>query len=128
MQSSSRRPSATHLQALGRARDGESVSSPRSSSGDPSPRIQEAATDNRHFQLDVRSARVADLPALGAIERVYPLLQPQLILSGYTVSGSDLAPGDSTHRLEKLGARNRTQATLLYRELEIDASDQLRPG
>jgi DNA-binding NarL/FixJ family response regulator len=29
--------------------------------------------------------------------------------------------------LAKLGARNRTQATLLYRELEIDASDQIRP-
>lgn len=29
--------------------------------------------------------------------------------------------------LAKLGARNRTQATLLYRELEIDASDQMRP-
>jgi DNA-binding NarL/FixJ family response regulator len=28
--------------------------------------------------------------------------------------------------LAKLGARNRTQATLLYRELEIDASDQIR--
>jgi DNA-binding NarL/FixJ family response regulator len=30
--------------------------------------------------------------------------------------------------LAKLGVRNRTQATLLYRELEIDASDQFRPG
>lgn len=28
-----------------------------------------------------------------------------LLTLGYTVSGSDLAPGDSTHRLEKLGAR-----------------------
>ena len=28
-----------------------------------------------------------------------------LLTLGYTVSGSDLAPGDSTHRLEKLCAR-----------------------
>jgi DNA-binding NarL/FixJ family response regulator len=29
--------------------------------------------------------------------------------------------------LAKLGVRNRTQASLLYGELEIDASDQIRP-
>jgi DNA-binding NarL/FixJ family response regulator len=29
--------------------------------------------------------------------------------------------------LAKLGVRNRTQASLLYAELEIDASDQIRP-
>lgn len=29
--------------------------------------------------------------------------------------------------MAKLGVRNRTQASLLYRELEIEASDQMRP-
>jgi len=88
MESSSRRSSTTHLQALGRARDGEFVSSPRSTFADPTPRPQEAAPNNRHFALDIRLARFTDLPAIGSIERVYPLLQPQLSLSGYNASSS----------------------------------------
>jgi hypothetical protein len=91
MQSSSRRSSATHLQALGRARDGEFVSSPRSASAEPTLRTQEAVSTDRHFSLDVRLARFTDLPAVGSIERVYPLLQPQLSLSGYNASSSLLA-------------------------------------
>src|SRR6478735_1207565 len=91
MQSSSRRPSATHLQALGRARDGEFVSSPRSTSADPAPRSQDVAPENRRFPLDIRLARFTDLPALGSMERVYPLLQPQLSLSGYNASSALLS-------------------------------------
>jgi hypothetical protein len=91
MQSSSRRSSATHLQALERARDGEFVSSPQSSSGAPSPRGREAAPENPHFSLIVRQARVSDLPGLGRIERAYPLLQPRLSLSGYNASSSVLS-------------------------------------
>jgi hypothetical protein len=91
MQSSSRRPSAIHLQALGRARDGEFVSSPQSTSADPAPRSQDVAPENRRFPLDIRLARFTDLPALGSIERVYPLLQPQLSLSGYNASSALLS-------------------------------------
>jgi hypothetical protein len=91
MQSSSRRSSATHLQALGRARDGEFASSPPSNSADPSLRTQGAAPSNRPFALEVRVAGFTDLPAIGGIERVYPLLQPQLILSGYNPASSLLA-------------------------------------
>ncbi|HET9659579.1 MAG TPA: hypothetical protein VFP05_04575 [Thermomicrobiales bacterium] len=91
MQKPSHRPSAIHLQALGRARDGEFASSPRSTSAEPTLRPQEAAPKNRHFPLDVRLARFTDLPAIGSIERVYPLLQPQLSLSGYNASSSLLA-------------------------------------
>ena len=91
MQSSSRRQSANHLQALGRARDGEFASSPQSTAAGPSPRTREAAPANRHFTLGVRLARFTDLPSIGGIERVYPLLQPQLSLSGYNASSSLIA-------------------------------------
>lgn len=91
MQSSSRRSSATHLQALGRARDGEFASSPPSSSGAPSPWDRDAAPQDRELSLTVRQASVTDLPGLGRIERVYPLLQPQLSLSGYNASAAVLA-------------------------------------
>lgn len=91
MQSSARRSSATHLQALGRARDGEFVSSPRSSTADPTLRSQDAVSQERHFSLKIRLARFTDLPAIGAIERVYPLLQPQLSLSGYNAPSSLLS-------------------------------------
>ena len=98
MQSSSRRLSATHLQALGRARDGEIVSPPQSSSDIPPPRNQGAAPENRHFSLAVRQAKVTDLPGIGRIERAYPLLQPQLSLVGYNAPSSLVAgrlPGSS---------------------------------
>lgn len=91
MQSSSHRLSATHLQALGRARDGEVVSSPQSSSEVPSPRNQGAAPENRHFSLSVRQAKLTDLPGIGRIERTFPLLQPELSLSGYNAPASLLA-------------------------------------
>jgi hypothetical protein len=91
MQSSSRRPSATHLQALGRARDGEFASSPRSTSADPTFRSQDATSESRRFPLDIRLARFTDLPAIGSMERVYPLLQPQLSLRGYNASSSLLS-------------------------------------
>jgi len=98
MQSSSRRLSATHLQALGRARDGDVVSSPQSSSDVLSPRNLEAAPENRHFSLAVRQAKLIDLPGIGRIERTYPLLQPQLSLVGYNAPSSVVAgrlPGSS---------------------------------
>jgi hypothetical protein len=41
--------------------------------------------------LIVRQARVTDLPSIGRIERAYPLLQPQLSLSGYNASASVLS-------------------------------------
>ncbi len=91
MQSSSRRLSATHLQALGRARDGEVVSPPQSSSEVLTPPNSEPAPDNRHFSLAVRQARLTDVPGIGRIERTYPLLQPQLSLSGYNAPGSVMA-------------------------------------
>ncbi|MCO5221264.1 MAG: hypothetical protein M9947_06720 [Thermomicrobiales bacterium] len=91
MQSSSSRLSVTHLQALERARDGEFVSSPQSSSPGQSARPREAAPENRHFTLVVRQARFTDVPGLARIERVYPLLQPQLTLSGYNASASVVA-------------------------------------
>ena len=49
----------------------------------PSPGNPEAAPENRHFSLSVRPARFTDLPGIGRIERIYPLLQPQLSLNGY---------------------------------------------
>lgn len=91
MQSSSRRLSATHLQALGRARDGEPVSPPQTSPDLPTARSQGVAPENRHFSLAVRQAKMTDLPGIGRIERTYPLLQPQLSLSGYNAPGSLLA-------------------------------------
>ena len=91
MQSSSRRLSATYLQALGRARDGEADSSPQSSSDIPTHRNQGAAPANRHFSLAVRHAKMTDLPGIGRIERVYPLLQPQLSLVGYNAPSSVVA-------------------------------------
>jgi hypothetical protein len=91
MQSSSRRLSATHLQALGRARDGEVRSSPQSSPEIPTPRNQGAAPENRHFSLAVRQAKLSDLPGIGRIERTYPLLQPHLSLIGYNAPSSLVA-------------------------------------
>jgi hypothetical protein len=91
MQSSSRRSSAAHLQALERAQDGEFVSSPQGTPRSSSPGSREAATDSHSFSLTVRRAKVTDLPGLGRIERAYPLLQPQLSLSGYNASASVLS-------------------------------------
>ena len=47
-----------------------------------------ADPQNRPLSLDVRVARLTDLPALGGIDRVYPLWQPQLSVSGYNPSSS----------------------------------------
>lgn len=45
-------------------------------------------SENPRFCLDVRPARMTDLPDLGRIERFYPLLQPLLSMTGYNVSAS----------------------------------------
>ncbi len=110
MQSSSYRTSATHLQALGRARDGESASTPQSTSTTPSPRSPGAAPESRHFPLAVRQARMTDLPGIGRIERTYPLLQPQLSLSGYSAASSVVAgrlPGSSDRPVVMVAESNR---------------------
>ena len=91
MQPLSRRSSATHLQALRRASGGEFVSSPRTESVDRSVSSSGAAPENRHFSLDIRLARFTDLPSINSIERVYPLWQPQLSVSGYRPANSVLA-------------------------------------
>lgn len=88
MQSSSRSEFGTHLQALGRAHDSKFVSSAQSGTGGPSPRGSGAAPENRHFSLAVRQARLTDLPGIGRIERISPLLQPELSLTGYNAPGS----------------------------------------
>ncbi len=88
MQPSARRSSASHLQALGRASDGDFVSTSRTSSANSEPRIPEVAAQNRPFELDIRLARFTDLPAIGRIERVYPLWQPQLSVSRYNPASS----------------------------------------
>ncbi len=88
MQPLSRRSSATHLQALGRASGGEFVSPSRTQSADPSVQPSGAAAQNQHFSLDIRLARFTDLPSISSIERVYPLWQPRLSVSGYRPANS----------------------------------------
>ncbi|TXG79030.1 MAG: hypothetical protein E6R14_11860 [Thermomicrobiales bacterium] len=110
MQSSSVRPSANHLQALGRARDGEPVSSSQSPSALTSPRSPGAAPENRHFSLTVRQARATDLPGIGRIERIYPLWQPQLSLTEYNASASLIAgrlPGSTDKPIVMVAESNR---------------------
>ncbi len=109
MQSSSRPLSATHLQALGRARDGEPVSPPQTSPDLPTPRNYGAAPENRHFSLTVRQAKITDLPGIGRIERTYPLLQPHLSLSGYNAPSSVLSgrlPGSAERSVFMVAVSN----------------------
>lgn len=51
----------------------------------------EATTRERPLELELRLARFTDLPAINGIDRVYPLWQPRLSVSGYNPSGSLLS-------------------------------------
>lgn len=84
-----------------------------------------AAGDSRRADLAAKLAsltpqqfRVLELLARGRLNKQ---IAAELGISEQTTKAHVSAT------LAKLGARNRTQATLLYRELEIDASDQIRP-
>lgn len=84
MQSSTRRTAFPHLQALERAWDGESGPDVADPSAVPASSPQRNNHDDGRLPLSIRLAKVTDLADIGRIERILPLAQPRLSVSGYS--------------------------------------------